>query len=186
MKSVQLVAMFGFIFTVVDFISSPFGDQTREQRIEPHSTSAVIALPPTAPSSDGRSTSTLYLYLVTIKFLIRAIGAKIQVQIDSPQVLVPGPDASKSDHIVADLGDFSMHNYFESAEPTLDGSQTFVCTLSKMHMRSIRGEIETDILHDVKLDVLVISERGAIKVILLTSFLDLHYALGECRSTKNS
>ena len=85
------------------------------------------------------------------------------MQIDSPQVLVPGPDPSKPDRVVADLGDFSMHSSFEPSEAT-EESHTFVCTLNKMHMRSIRGGVETDILHDVKLDVLLVGEKGTLKV----------------------
>lgn len=77
-------------------------------------------------------------------------------------MIVPGPNPSKPDHIVADLGDFSMHNTMPSADS--EDSLTLVCALNKMHMRSVRGGVETDILHDVRLDVVVTSEERSVKV----------------------
>lgn len=90
--------------------------------------------------------------------------AKIQVYIESPQILLPGPNTSKPDYIVADLSDFSMHNMAASSETAIEDSLTFICTLSKMHIRSVHGEVETDILHDVRLDVIVVSGKGFTRV----------------------
>lgn len=92
------------------------------------------------------------------------VETKLQVQIDSPQVIIPGSDDS-DDRVVADLGDFTMHNNIASLQQGApDTSQTFVCTLSKIHLKSIHHDVETHLLYDVKLDILVVTGRSGLMV----------------------
>ncbi len=94
------------------------------------------------------------------------------MQIDSPQVVIPSISSDNGDRLVADLGDFVMHNEFSQVQSreTMEYSQreVFVCEVSKVHMKSVRGGNETLILKDVKLGLLLMSsEHGKTVCIII-------------------
>lgn len=82
-------------------------------------------------------------------------------------MLIPGPDDASPDHVVADLGDLTMNNSYsdgdedEGSDPS---SQAFVCSISKMHMRTVCGGEVIKLLHNVKLDVVVIDAKESLQV----------------------